>query len=130
MSVALVPTPSHTYHVRDVLRVVDGDTAQVIIDKDHGDLRILMVRLLEVDTPERKDKAAWQAAKEYTDQWLARHESSGALYLEGHRFDSFGRCLGYFWEGTSGEGLNHLLVANGYGEAVPLHVHLKQMGAG
>lgn len=129
MSYALVPTPNPCFNVRSVDRIIDGDTAIVTVDKWHGLLWETRVRLLEVDTPERDEPDPWKAAAVFTGDWLYRSMESHTLYVEGSRFDSFGRLLGYFWDGTTAEGLNGLLVANKLGKAVPLHIHLKELGA-
>ena len=128
MSVALVPIPVHVFKVTSVAYVVDGDTMDVVVDKKHSIKQDLRVRLLEVDTPERKEGQPYTDAKEFSRKWLDRAMASNTLAFEGERMDSFGRALGYFWDSTTAEGLAFRLIQEGLGEEVGLYEHLKQLG--
>ena|SRR5215216_2457759 len=124
MSTQLVPKPNATFKVRDLERAIDGDTVVLEVDKYHGSFYYCRVRLLEIDTPERRDYDAWLVAKQFTQEWCNTAFSGNEFYMQGHRMDSFGRVLGYLHDGVRDETLNFRLQQENLGVVVPLRVHL------
>ena len=92
--------------------VVDGDTVAVEVTWEPGHVATERVRLLGIDTPERKTTtlAAGDAAKAYTTKWL---EDSGPTEIVVCRpaRDSFGRLLGRLISTVKGDLAAALLAA-------------------
>lgn len=87
-----MPTP-YCYFAK-LVRVVDGDTADVTIDLGFHIWIKQRVRIRGVDTPEMHGatKAAGEAAKSFTEDWFATMlEFQIRTYLD--KTDSFGRVL-------------------------------------
>lgn len=92
-----------------VENVVDGDTADVIIDG-----RMYRVRYYGVDTPERGQRCFREATDR--NQQLVKIDDEIYLLADAREFDSFNRLLRYVFlkDGTS---VDATLVAEGYGNA-------------
>ena len=103
-------------------RVIDGDTLDVTIDCGFHGFRTERLRLLGVNTPERKGatRAAGDEALRFVQTWLglAAVAAGGAwpLVIQTEKADAFGRFLATVW-GVDGACLNADLLATGH--AVP-----------
>ena len=91
------------------VRVIDGDTFVADLSIWHGLTGRETVRVLGVDTPEKKEPG-WLAAREFTDQWL----QGGSVNVATCRRDSFGRILGFI--SREGVRLDRLLIDKGLGK--------------
>lgn len=108
-----MPTNLWNYQAR-LIRTIDGDTLSVLLDKGMRETRGETVRLLGINTPERKGatRAAGDAAMRYAQEWLARDTAPWPLIIHTEREDAFGRWLGWVWRASDGRCLNtDLLVA-------------------
>lgn len=105
------------------VRVIDGDTIEVFIDRGHGDFSQRRVRLLGIDCPER-DSPAGEAATKHTAEWLAaaaagapsKADQDWPLQLRSDRDDAFGRWLAIV-EDCWGKSLADSLRAAGHVKA-------------
>ena len=98
-----------------LVKIVDGDTVDVLIDLGFNTTKKERVRLLGIDTPESatKDLAEKKLgieAKEYITQWFAKNTP---FRLQTTKDDKYGRILGVF-TGLDGKTLNSRLVDEGY----------------
>ena len=111
-----------------VVRVIDGDTLDLEIDCGFHTLRTERVRLLGVNTPERKGatRDAGSLAAEAAGDWLDRQNGWAdycwPLLVETFKADAFGRYLARIWpadaspDDTFADLSSHLLST---GHAVP-----------
>ena len=81
---------SYEYRIVEVVRVVDGDTVDLVIDLGFHLTSALRFRLIGVDTPERGIRG-WSEATNYVSNWLST--PSGVLWAVTTKADSFGRWL-------------------------------------
>ena len=86
----------YTYNA-EVLRVVDGDTIDVLIDLGFSTHRKIRVRLYGINAPESRtrdlaEKKLGLAAKERLINIL--EEQDNKVILESHGVGKYGRCLG------------------------------------
>ncbi len=98
-----------------LVKIVDGDTVDVLIDLGFNTTKKERVRLLGIDTPESatKDLAEKKLgieAKEYITQWFAKNTP---FRLQTTKDDKYGRILGVF-TGLDEKTLNSRLVDEGY----------------
>lgn len=126
---------SRLWHYRaSVIRVVDGDTLDVFVDKGFGDYTRQRVRLLGVDTPEMRprkgspderlaEKAAAKAATERVEFLVGNKE----IVIKTSKAGNFGRWLatvylpedvvtqlGRVSDGRERLSLNELLLEEGH----------------
>jgi micrococcal nuclease len=107
ISLAPGKVPFFVYRAK-VLRVIDGDTLQMHVDRGHDDYSIRIVRLLNIDCPE-KNQPGGSEATEFTRQWTG----SNRLLVRSDQEDSFGRWL-VVVEKESGENLADALRTAGH----------------
>ena len=98
-----------------LVKIVDGDTIDVLIDLGFNTTKKERVRLLGIDTPESAtkdlvEKKLGLEAKEYITQWFTKNTP---FRLQTTKDDKYGRILGVF-TGLDGKTLNDILVQNGY----------------
>ena len=101
-----------------VLKVLDGDTVDVIIGFPFGISISKRVRLFGINTPETRTKDPIEKAKGYAakDRLVELIEGGrGCLDIEYHGDGKFGRPLGELY--INGENLNEILVSEGH--AIP-----------
>ena len=98
-----------------LIKIVDGDTVDVLIDLGFNTTKKERVRLLGIDTPESAtkdlaEKKLGLEAKEYIIQWFTKNTP---FRLQTTKDDKYGRILGVF-TGLDGKTLNTRLVDEGY----------------
>ena len=105
-----------------VVRVVDGDTFDLLIDRGFRATQIERVRLLDVNTPEvvGVSKAAGLAAKEYAAGWMASVSTTAVwpFLIETYQpkeHDAFGRWLVDLWRVADAHNLRQDLLSAGHG---------------
>lgn len=90
----------YVYKVRDVKRVVDGDTVDLEIDLGFYQYGIYRFRLWGIDTPELRGgtdetKEAARAARDFVQEWLEDYLTTDReVLIATEKADSFGRWLG------------------------------------
>lgn len=111
--VVVSPTPGTSVASSEVIRVIDGDTVEVVVNGKKES-----IRLIGVDTPEVHDprkpvqcfgKEAWDKAKELLHGKQVRLESDAS---QGDR-DKYNRLLRYVFL-EDGTFVNKALVSQGY----------------
>lgn len=112
------PCPAHQWVFRArLMRVIDGDTAEFLIDTAFRTTRTERVRLLGIDTPEMRglEREAGLAARTYAARWYAVQPKTEWPFLLATRTDpdSFGRYLAYVYAAETGECLNGVLLLAG-----------------
>jgi len=119
---ASMPDQLWVYRARPE-QVIDGDTIDVTLDLGRRTYATERLRLLGVNTPERKGAtlAAGNAARAYVAAWLAskasRATAAWPLRVQTEKDDAFGRYLAFVWAVSTGECLNDDLLLTG--QAVP-----------
>jgi micrococcal nuclease len=109
----------YEYRVKQVLKVVDGDTIDVVIDLGFDISYTSRVRLAGIDTPESRTKDAREKilgleVKEYLKKAL---EGATDIVIRTEKVDSsekYGRILGWLFINRQTDSLNMELVNKGY----------------
>lgn len=102
-----------------MVRVVDGDTIDCVIDMGFKITTDQRIRLSKINTPEtyrrKKDSdeyKAGMAAKEYVEKRIAENNNQFVIETEKNP-GVYGRYLGTFWLGDSETSLNDELLEKG-----------------
>lgn len=118
------------FRIRDVRRVVDGDTYDFEVDLGFRQYGVYRFRLRDVNTPEiygmDKDSVEYQAGKAaqaYVEDWLAIHfdDPNTQLWVRTYEEQTFNRWVAdVYATGTDEEeaDLGQALIHNGHGMAV------------
>jgi micrococcal nuclease len=109
----------YEYFVREVKKVVDGDTIDVVIDLGFSILFESRVRLAGIDTPESRtadkmEKALGLESKKYLE---SRIKSAKNVIIKTEKLDSsekYGRILGWIYLDGEGNSLNTEMIEKGY----------------
>ena len=109
----------YEYRVKQVLRVVDGDTIDVDIDLGFDISFTSRVSLAGIDTPEsrttdKKEKALGLEVKQRLKEILSK---SSSLVIRTEKPDStekYGRILGWLFIDGAEKSINEGLIADGY----------------
>ena len=85
------PSKGKIYNFK-LLKIVDGDTQDLLFDLGFGVLKKGRIRLLGVDTPEKvgKTKPAGVKATQFTTEWYRKHPNAVAVV---YGFGKYGRPL-------------------------------------
>ena len=102
-----------------VLRVVDGDTVDVLIDCGFSTFRKERVRLYGINAPEsrtrdKEEKIRGLAAKERLDELINNTEGSVVIKTELDKKGKFGRIFGVIWDKSKKKNFNNMLVSEGH----------------
>jgi micrococcal nuclease len=109
----------YEYRVKQVLKVVDGDTIDVVIDLGFDISYTSRVRLAGIDTPESRttdarEKILGLEVKEYLKKAL---DGATDIVIRTEKVDSsekYGRILGWLFVNKQTGSLNTELVNKGY----------------
>lgn len=109
----------YEYYVREVKKVVDGDTIDVVIDLGFSILFESRVRLAGIDTPESRttdkaEKALGLESKKYLE---TRLKAAKNVVIKTEKLDSsekYGRILGWLYLDGDGNSVNHEMIEKGY----------------
>ena len=109
----------YEYRVKEVLKVVDGDTIDVIIDLGFDVSFTSRVRLAGIDTPESRTKDAREKilgleVKDYLKKAL---DGATDIVIRTEKADiseKYGRILGWLFINRQTDSLNTQLVNKGY----------------
>ena len=109
----------YEYRVKQVLRVVDGDTIDVDIDLGFDISFTSRVRLAGIDTPEsrttdKKEKVLGLEVKQRLKDLLSK---SSKIVIRTEKPDStekYGRILGWLYIDGAEKSINEGLIADGY----------------
>ena len=109
----------YEYFVKEVKKVVDGDTIDVVIDLGFSILFESRVRLAGIDTPESRtadkaEKALGLESKKYLE---SRIKAAKNVVIKTEKLDSsekYGRILGWIYLDGEGNSLNTEMIEKGY----------------
>ena len=100
------------------LRIVDGDTLDLIVDVGYYLTRRDHFRLLDVDAPELRgiERPAGLAAQQFVREWIVDAGIGGwPLVIQTAKDpDNFGRYLCHLWRVSDGRNLAEDIRAAGY----------------
>ncbi len=119
--------PDYTYRIKEVIRVIDGDTVDVMIDLGFYLSARKRIRFLNIDTYELRGgtpetKALAQAAKARLIELLATPDAKVYIKTEMDNTGKYGRLLGKLYVIRNADGfiidINYVLLEEGFVEHV------------
>lgn len=109
----------YEYFVKEVKKVVDGDTIDVVIDLGFSILFESRVRLAGIDTPESRttDKAEKVLGLESKKFLESKIKAAKNVVIKTEKLDSsekYGRILGWLYLDGDGNSVNTEMIEKGY----------------
>lgn len=109
----------YEYRVKQILKVVDGDTIDVDIDLGFSVSYTQRVRLAGIDTPESRTTDAVEKALGLEVKEFLKHSLEGVtdIVIRTEKPDStekYGRILGWLFINGSTESINEQMIKGGY----------------
>jgi len=106
----------YEYRIKEIVKIVDGDTIDIIIDLGFSLTKKERVRLAGIDTPETRTKNLEEKklgidAKEFVTRRLSDGEPSG-LRVKTEKDGKYGRMLGWIFIGQTN--FNEEMIYRGY----------------
>jgi len=106
----------YEYAIKEIVKVVDGDTIDILIDLGFDLTKKERVRLAGIDTPESRtrdleEKAMGLEAKDFLERRLTEGMASG-LRVKTEKDGKYGRMLGWLFCGDTN--INTEMVYRGY----------------
>ena len=106
----------YEYSIKEIVKVVDGDTIDIVIDLGFDLSKKERVRLAGIDTPESRtkdleEKAMGLEAKEFLTRRLEDGMASG-LRVKTEKDGKYGRMLGYLFCGETN--INDEMIYRGF----------------
>ncbi len=104
----------YEYKIKEVVKVVDGDTVDILIDLGFDLTKKERVRLTGIDTPESRtkdleEKKLGLEAKDFLERRLSECDK---LWVATEKDGKYGRMLGTIWCGVMN--INEEMVSRGY----------------
>tara|TARA_Y100000004_G_C8683543_1_gene314389 strand:+ start:37 stop:387 length:351 start_codon:yes stop_codon:yes gene_type:complete len=101
-----------------VVKVVDGDTIDAMVDLGFGTWKKVRIRMYGINAPESRtrdleEKKKGLAAKSRLVELL--EEVDNKFILVSHGVGKFGRCLGEIFLDKNSDSVNNLLISEGHG---------------
>ena len=109
----------YEYKVKEVVKVVDGDTIDVDLDLGFDIKYHVRIRLVGINTPESRtrdleEKERGLAAKDFVGRWLLEHAGMNPIIQTSlYGWGKFGRVLGRVLN-QEGMCLNDVLIEAGH----------------
>ena len=105
----------YEYRIKEVVKVVDGDTVDVILDLGFGLYKKERCRIAGIDTPEKRtrdkdEKLLGLDATHYAEEWFCCDPKT--LEVRTEKDGKYGRMLGWFYK--DGECFNEKIIQDGY----------------
>jgi micrococcal nuclease len=109
----------YEYYVKEVVKVVDGDTIDVIIDLGFDIMFASRVRLAGIDTPESRtrdkaEKVLGLESKAYLASILKNSENVVIRTEKINSTEKFGRVLGWLYVDGNIDSVNTEMIDKGY----------------
>ena len=109
----------YEYRVKQVLKIVDGDTIDVDIDLGFDISFTSRVRLAGIDTPEsrttdKKEKVLGLEVKQRLKDLLSKSSSVVIKTQKPDSTEKYGRILGWLFIDGAEKSVNEALIAEGY----------------
>lgn len=109
----------YEYFVKEVSKVVDGDTIDVIIDLGFSIMYSSRVRLAGIDTPESRttDKLEKQLGLESKKYLSDKLKTAKKIVIKTEKLDSsekYGRILGWLYLDGETVSVNNQMIQDGY----------------
>ena len=106
----------YTYKIKEITKVVDGDTLDAIIDLGFGITKKERIRIAAIDAPETRTRNLHEKKLGFeAKSWLKKHvEYCDNIIIKTEKEGKYGRILGWLYTDEFSISLNEVMVEKGY----------------
>ena len=104
--------PAYTYSVKEVVKIVDGDTIDVIIDLGFYLSIKKRIRLQGINAPESRTRNLSEKKRGLASKARLKELCEADLVLKCHGLGKYGRVIGELFD--KGQSLNELMIVEGH----------------
>lgn len=106
----------YTYKIKEITKVVDGDTLDAIIDLGFGITIKERIRIAAIDAPETRTRNLHEKKLGFEAKaWLKKHiEYCDNVIIKTEKEGKYGRILGWLYTDEFSISLNEVMVEKGY----------------
>ena len=107
----------YNYKVKHFIKVIDGDTLDIVVDLGFNVSIDTRLRLLGIDAPETRtkdleEKQKGLKSKDFLCSIIYNLSGKEEVVLKSKKLDSFGRSLGHLF--IDNENLSDIMLKNGH----------------
>lgn len=105
------------YKIKSIIKVIDGDTVDAVIDLGFNTFIEKRIRFYEVNAPEtrtrnKKEKELGIKSKKFLEKIISSNQE---IYLESFGCGKFGRVLGILYtDREKNNSINNIMLAEGH----------------
>ena len=106
----------YTYKIKEITKVVDGDTLDAIIDLGFGITKKERIRIAAIDAPETRTRNLHEKKLGFEAKaWLKKHvEYCDNVIIKTEKEGKYGRILGWLYTDEFSISLNEVMIEKGY----------------
>tara|TARA_B100001093_G_scaffold229899_1_gene220412 strand:- start:989 stop:1429 length:441 start_codon:yes stop_codon:yes gene_type:complete len=108
----------YTYKVKEIVRVVDGDTVDILVDLGFGLTKKERVRVAGIDTPESRTRNLYE---KYLGKEAAAYLEEALMFeniiIKTEKDGKYGRMLGWLYKEGEDISIQERMINKGYGWA-------------
>ena len=107
----------YTYKVKEINRVVDGDTVDITIDLGFGLTKKERVRVAGIDTPESRTRDLYEKKLGKEAAAYLQSRLHGDIIIKTEKDGKYGRMLGWLYKEGEELSIQEDMINRGYGWA-------------
>jgi micrococcal nuclease len=105
----------YEYKIKEIIRVVDGDTIDVLIDLGFGLLKKERVRVAGIDTPESRTRDLYEKKLGKEAAAYLKDQLTGKITIKTEKDGKYGRMLGWLYKEGQDISIQEDMINRGYG---------------
>tara|TARA_R110002153_G_scaffold89582_3_gene219234 strand:+ start:18403 stop:18828 length:426 start_codon:yes stop_codon:yes gene_type:complete len=107
----------YTYKVKEIVRVVDGDTVDILVDLGFGLTKKERVRVAGIDTPESRTRDLYEKKLGKEAATYLTEQLDGDIIIRTEKDGKYGRMLGWLYKEGQEVSIQEDMINRGYGWA-------------
>ena len=105
----------YEYKIKEIIKVVDGDTIDVLIDLGFGLLKKERVRVAGIDTPESRTRDLYEKKLGKEAAAYLKDQLTGKITIKTEKDGKYGRMLGWLYKEGQDISIQEDMINRGYG---------------
>ena len=105
----------YEYKIKEVTKIIDGDTIDVVIDLGFSIYIKQRIRLAGIDAPETRTLDLEEKARGFkSKEWLEEQLKDQEIIIKTTKEEKYGRMLGYLYTENHSLTINERMILEGF----------------